>query len=60
MIRPLLPYSNALKLEPQNAVVYFELGKNYLASKDYPNAFSSFQKARNRPTNKWFFHRDVR
>jgi Tfp pilus assembly protein PilF len=33
----------------------FELGKNYLASKDYPNAFFSFQKASEiDPTNKWF------
>jgi tetratricopeptide (TPR) repeat protein len=43
MIRPLC-LTAMLKLEPQNAVVYFELGKNYLASKDYPNAFSSFQR----------------
>jgi tetratricopeptide (TPR) repeat protein len=43
-----------LKLEPQNAVVYFELGKNYLA-KGLSNAFSSFQKASEiDPTNKWF------
>jgi lipoprotein NlpI len=41
-----LPLQQCLKLEPQNAVVYFELGKNYLASKDYPNAFSSFQRKR--------------
>jgi lipoprotein NlpI len=59
MIRPLLPYSNALKLEPQNAVVYFELGKNYLASKDYPNAFSSFKRQEIDPQTNGF-RRDVR
>lgn len=54
--KAIIALQQCLKLEPQNAVVYFELGKNYLASKDYPNAFSSFQKASEiDPTNKWFF-----
>ena len=43
-------------LEPNNAVVYFELGKNYLAQKDYNKAYESFEKATQLdPTNKWFW-----
>lgn len=45
-----------LKIEPQNATIYFELGKNYLALKQYKNAYSSFeQAAKIDPSNKWFF-----
>ncbi len=43
-------------LEPNNAVVYFELGKNYLTQKDYNKAYESFEKATQiDPTNKWFW-----
>ncbi|MFV5703572.1 tetratricopeptide repeat protein [Flavobacterium sp. XS2P12] len=45
-----------VKLQPNNATVYFELGKNYLASKDYGNAYSSFEHATQiDPKNKWFW-----
>ncbi len=45
-----------MKLQPNNATVYFELGKNYLALKDYEKAYNSFQQATNiEPTNKWFW-----
>ena len=54
--KAIVSLQQCLKLEPQNAVVYFELGKNYLAQKDYRNAFTSFQKASEiDPTNKWFW-----
>ncbi|MBF2707217.1 tetratricopeptide repeat protein [Flavobacterium soyangense] len=44
------------KIKPNNATVYFELGKNYLASKDYENAYKSFEKATQiDPKNKWFW-----
>lgn len=44
------------KLQPNNATVYFELGKNYLALKDYEKAYNSFQQATTiEPTNKWFW-----
>ena len=33
-----------LELEPNNAVVYFELGKNYLAQKKYKDAYDNFEK----------------
>jgi tetratricopeptide (TPR) repeat protein len=45
-----------LKLKPNDATVYFEFGKNYLASKDYKNAYSSFEHAAQiDPNNKWFW-----
>ena len=54
--KAIVSLQQCLKLEPQNAVLYFELGKNYLAQKDYRNAFTSFQKASEiDPTNKWFW-----
>lgn len=46
-----------LKLEPNNAVVLHEMGKNYLYLKDYKNAYESFEKAALiDPKNKWFLH----
>lgn len=43
-------------LEPNNAVVYFELGKNYLAQKEYNRAHEAFQKATEfDPMNRWFW-----
>ena len=43
-------------LQPNNAVVYFELGKNYLFQKKYKNAFDNFQKATQiDATNRWFW-----
>lgn len=43
-------------LEPNNAVVYFELGKNHLAQKEYNRAHEAFQKATELdPMNRWFW-----
>jgi len=45
-----------LKIKSNDATVYSELGKNYLALKDYKNAYSSFEKATQiDPKNKWFW-----
>lgn len=45
-----------LKLQPQNAVVHYELGKNYLSLKDYKKAYESFSQASLiDPKNKWFY-----
>jgi tetratricopeptide (TPR) repeat protein len=45
-----------LKIKPDDAIVYFELGKNQLALKDYNNAYASFEKATQiDPKNKWFW-----
>ncbi len=43
-------------LQPKNAVVYFELGKNYLLQKNYKNSFDNFEKASKiDPTNRWIW-----
>mgnify|MGYP006189561289 FL=1 len=45
-----------LSLEPNNPVVHFELGKNYLYQKDYKNANDSFEKATQLdPNNRWYW-----
>ena len=45
-----------LKIKPEDASAYFELGKNQLALKDYNNAYASFEKATQiDPKNKWFW-----
>ena len=45
-----------LALEPNNPVVHFELGKNYLFQKDYKNAYDSFEKATQLdPKNRWYW-----
>lgn len=54
--KAILALEQCLKFEPQNATVHFELGKNYLALKDYRNAYASFEHATQiDPTNKWFW-----
>ncbi len=43
-----------LEMEPKNPTVYFEMGKNYLAMKNYKKAYESFETASNlNPENKW-------
>nr|WP_294931520.1 tetratricopeptide repeat protein [uncultured Flavobacterium sp.] len=45
-----------IKLKPNDAVAYFELGKNYLKLKDYQNAQNAFEKATQLdPKNKWYW-----
>jgi len=42
--------------EPDNAVIYHELGINYLAMKNYPEAEKAFLKARDiDPANRWYW-----
>ncbi|MFT7164800.1 MAG: tetratricopeptide (TPR) repeat protein [Flavobacterium sp.] len=54
--KAIVALEQCLELEPENATIHFELGKNYLALKDYKNAYSSFQHATQiDPTNKWFW-----
>ena len=43
-------------LQPKNAVIYFELGKNYLFLKNYKNAYENFEKATKiDATNRWYW-----
>ncbi len=44
------------KLQPNNDVVFFEMGKNYLAQKNYKDAYDSFEKATQiNPKNQWYW-----
>jgi tetratricopeptide (TPR) repeat protein len=44
-----------LKIQPENAVIHHELGKNYFFRKDYVNAETAFSKAATiDPNNKWY------
>lgn len=41
-------------IEPENPVVYFEFGKNYLALKQYKEAYENFEKVtKMEPKNRW-------
>lgn len=43
-----------LALEPNNPVVFFEMGKNYLAQKKYKDAYDNFEKVTKiDPQNRW-------
>ena len=43
-------------LQPNNAIVYFELGKNYLAQKNYKQAYDNFEKTTKiDPKNRWAY-----
>jgi tetratricopeptide (TPR) repeat protein len=45
-----------LKIKPKDATVYFELGRNQLALKQFENAYNSFEKATQIDSkNKWFW-----
>ena len=44
------------QLEPENPVIFFELGKNYLFQKDYLNAYENFKKATELDDkNRWYW-----
>jgi tetratricopeptide (TPR) repeat protein len=54
--KAIVALEKCLKLQPENATVYSELGRNYLAQKDYKNAYDSFEKATKiDPKNRWFW-----
>jgi len=53
--KAIVALERCLKIDPNSATIYNELGKNYFSLKDYKNAYSSFEKASTLdPTNKWF------
>lgn len=52
--KAILELEKCLQLEPNNEVIYFLLGKNYLYQKKYDLSYENFQKAANlNPTNRW-------
>jgi len=54
--KAILALEKCKKIQPNNAIVFFELGKNYLAQKNYLMAYTSFEKATQiDPKNKWFW-----
>lgn len=54
--KAIVSLEKCLKLQPNNATIYSELGRNYLAQKDYKRAYESFEKATTiDPKNKWFW-----
>ena len=43
-----------IDIEPDNPIIYFELGKNYLAQKKYKEAYDNFEKVTKfDPKNRW-------
>lgn len=54
--KSIVALEKCLKLKPNNATIYFEMGKNFLASKDYKRAYTSYEQAAQiDPNNKWFW-----
>jgi tetratricopeptide (TPR) repeat protein len=54
--KALVALEQCSKLKPNQAVIYSEMGKNYLASKDYKNAYASYEHATQiDPNNKWLW-----
>jgi tetratricopeptide (TPR) repeat protein len=54
--KAIVALEKCLASQPNNATVHFELGKNYLALKQYESAYESFQKATQiEPKNRWFW-----
>ena len=53
--KAIVSLDKCLKIQPDNAVIYHELGKNYFFQKDYQNAEQAFVKATQLDTkNKWY------
>lgn len=54
--KAIVALDKAIKFKPNDATVNYELGKNYLALKEYKNAYNSFENAAKiDPKNKWFW-----
>ena len=54
--KAIVSLEKCIKLKPNDAVAYFELGKNYLKLKDYQSAQNAFEKATQLDSkNKWYW-----
>jgi tetratricopeptide (TPR) repeat protein len=54
--KAIIELEKCLKIQTNNATIYFELGKNYLEQKEYKKAYEAFEKATQiDPTNRWFW-----
>jgi tetratricopeptide (TPR) repeat protein len=54
--KAIVALEKCLKSQPNDATVYFELGKNYLSQKNFERAYNSFERATQiDPKNKWFW-----
>lgn len=54
--KAIVSLEKCIKLKPNDAVAYFELGKNYLFLKQYKEAQDAFEKATQLdPKNKWYW-----
>ena len=54
--KAIIALEQCLKIKPNEASVYSEIGRNRLAQKDYNNAYKSFEHATQiDPKNKWFW-----
>ena len=52
--KAIISLEKCIALEPNNPVVFFELGKNYLAQKKYKDAYDNFEKVTKiDPKNRW-------
>jgi tetratricopeptide (TPR) repeat protein len=53
--KAIISLEKCIKIQPENAVIYHELGKNYFFLKEYQNAEQAFTKAAQLDTkNKWY------
>ncbi|KAF2514040.1 tetratricopeptide repeat protein [Flavobacterium zhairuonense] len=54
--KAIVSLEKCIKLKPNDAVAYFELGKNYFSLRDYQSANTAFEKATQLdPKNKWYW-----
>ena len=54
--KAIVALEECLKLKPNDATIYSEMGKNYFGLKNYEQSYSSYEKAAQiDPKNKWFW-----
>ena len=52
--KAIIALEKGMAIQPENPVIYFELGKNYLAQKKYKEAYDNFEKVTKiDPNNRW-------